>query len=171
MHHLLTVSLFTTRTAGHGKDNDFTFKPERAICSSGLKKKVVQCYKQCTYLTSHKSCYYEECCVGFQLHRSLIKSMFLGQPLEACAMFSTSFVETKLRAVVQTHVGVAEQAAGRFPQRRRVNSAQLLLREAEVAAHLGAGCHMGDVEAIFSSWVRTQKKENNGLTALCLYTL
>lgn len=65
-----------------------------------------------------------------------------------------SFVEAELRAVVKTHVGVTEQAAGRLPQGAGVHSAQLLLRQAEVAPHLRTGLHLGDVEAVLSTWFR-----------------
>lgn len=44
-------------------------------------------------------------------------NIVVGSAVEANVMFSTSLVQTKLRAVVQTHVGVTEQAAGRFLQR------------------------------------------------------
>lgn len=64
-----------------------------------------------------------------------------------------SLVEAELRAVVQTHVSVAEQAAGRLPQGGGVHHAQLLLRQAEVAAHLGARLHPWDVEAVLATWV------------------
>lgn len=84
-----------------------------------------------------------------------LDSMFLHAQM--CVFCSPSLVKAELRAVVQTHVGVAEQAAGGLPQGRGVDSAQLLLRQAEVAAHLGTRLHLGDVEAVLASWVRSQK--------------
>lgn len=49
-------------------------------------------------------------CIG------IIQQHVVGSAVEANVMFSTSLVQTKLRAVVQTHVGVTEQAAGWFLQ-------------------------------------------------------
>lgn len=67
-------------------------------------------------------------------------------------MGSASLVQAELRAVVQTHVGVAEQTAGRLPQRGGVDPAELLLRQAEVTAHLGTRLHLGDVEAVLATF-------------------
>lgn len=61
--------------------------------------------------------------------------------------------------MVQTHVRVAEQAADSLPQRAGVHSAQLLLRQAEVAAHLGTRLHLGDVEAVLSTWGYKDQQE------------
>lgn len=86
--------------------------------------------------------------------------MFLFFPFSVCfsslllssLVFFISLVEAELWAVVQAHVGVAEQPPGRLPQRRGVHPAQLLLRQAQVAAHLGTPPHLGDVEAVLAAW-------------------
>lgn len=78
-----------------------------------------------------------------------------GREINAGAFDSCqSLVQAELGAVVQTHVGVAQQAAGRLPQRGDVHIAQLLLRQGEEAAHLRTRPHLGDVEAVLSTWVK-----------------
>lgn len=67
---------------------------------------------------------------------------------------SVSLVQAELGAVVQAHVRVAEQATRSLPQGAGVHSAQLLLWQAQVAAHLGTSLHLGDVEAVLSTCVR-----------------
>lgn len=53
----------------------------------------------------------------------LLENLLLKAQLLVYVLCSSSLVQAKLRAVVQTHVGVTQQATGRLLQRCRVNSA------------------------------------------------
>lgn len=72
-----------------------------------------------------------------------------------------SAVQTHAPALVQVHVGVAEQPPGHAPHVPRDLGGQLGGGHVQVGPHLGAGAHLGDVEAVLLT-CRTEKSGEFG---------
>ena len=68
-----------------------------------------------------------------------------------------SAVDAHARALVQVHVGVAEQTLGHALHVPRHLPGELGRRHLQVSADLRAGAHLGDVEAVCLSWTQVNR--------------